>query len=154
MTASDLLARIVDGSTATAVASCVHPGLPVPKARARVATSRRGKRHGYTPKRTEEAEGALAVSLLAARCGAGLRVLSGRVALAVVVRFRRAARGDWDNYGKLVSDAGNKVAWADDRQIKRAVVVVEDGAGRDETEVAWCGLDTPDTAPPGARRPR
>ena len=142
MTAAALLARILDGPTATAVASCVHPGVPVPKARARVATSRRGKRHGYTPRRTEDAERALAGSLLAARCGAGLPRLDGRrVALAVVVRTRRArARGDWDNYGKLVSDAGNGVAWNDDRYIRRAVVVVEDDAARDETEVAWCGL--------------
>ena len=34
-------------------------------------------------------------------------------------------RPDWDNYGKIASDALNKVVWEDDGQIVKSLVVKE-----------------------------
>lgn len=52
---------------------------------------------------------------------ANIELIEGPVDLVVRV-YRLADQGDWDNYGKQVSDALNKVAYSDDRQVKHADV--------------------------------
>lgn len=53
----------------------------------------------------------------------------GPLRLWIVVE-QNNIRGDWDNYGKAVSDALNKIAWADDRQVKIAEVRLEEANGK------------------------
>lgn len=100
------------------------PGPPVPKARARVVSQvgKDGKRktRGITPKRTEDYEEH--VKKLAHYALAGYRGKwptgdkKARFGLSVRVCFFEH-EGDWDNYGKLVADACQKVLWPNDRQI-------------------------------------
>lgn len=139
---------VLDGAAAAAPSVRISlPGPPVPKGRPRFRYVQPGKgRAGfvsvYTPAETVAAEkevaqmgriamrskppyeGALAVRFFAmvpvpaswshkARDAA----LSGSV--------HPASRPDWDNYGKLCSDALNAIVWKDDSQIVRALVVKE-----------------------------
>lgn len=55
---------------------------------------------------------------------AGIRQIRGPAQLVVRVYVRPSHQGDWDNYGKTVSDALNGVAWEDDRQVRRATVEI------------------------------
>jgi Holliday junction resolvase RusA-like endonuclease len=89
------------------LAFCV-PGNPVPKGRPRFF---RG--HAVTPRETRAAEEV--VKLCARR--AGSRPRDGEVALSLVFYRRTRQACDLDNLVKLVSDALNGVAFADDRQI-------------------------------------
>lgn len=86
----------------------VVPGHPVPKGRPRF-----GRGRVFTPAKT------VAFEKLVADCAeaAGIRVpLVGRLALRL--RFHVSdRRADVDNLVKAVSDALNKLAWNDDRQI-------------------------------------
>lgn len=91
------------------------PGEPVPKARARVV---RGG--AYTPERTVNQEQRIQQYLKVAY--PQITPYAGPVGLLVQVRFKGAGRGDWDNFGKLVSDALNKRAYLDDKQVVRATV--------------------------------
>lgn len=105
------------------------PGIPVPKARARV-----GRRGGFTPKRTADYTRVVrdAASLMVALLGREWDTNAAHYRLTVYVvplapkkqRGPDELRGDWDNYGKLVSDALNGVAWKDDRAVVDARVVV------------------------------
>ncbi len=88
------------------VHSATVPGNPVPKERPRVVNGR-----AYTPKRTREAE---AVVRLHAR---HLPCLAGPVRLSLAFYRANAVPCDLDNLAKLVSDALNGQAFADDRQI-------------------------------------
>lgn len=105
-------------------------GPPVPKARAR--TTLRGS---YTPKRTSDYEARIACAARLALADLGQPWdIAGTYALRVLVfpyqseaqQRKRVEdrRGDWDNYGKIVSDALNVVLWADDRQVVNATVIV------------------------------
>jgi Holliday junction resolvase RusA-like endonuclease len=99
------------------------PGPPVPKARARVVSrvdaSGKRKTRGITPKRTEAYEKhvkLLAHYALAQHTAPWPLHLAARYGLVVRVYFFEH-EGDWDNYGKIVSDACQGVLWANDRQI-------------------------------------
>ncbi len=110
------------------------PGKPVPKARARVTRSG----HTYTPKTTLDYERVIAmgarVALAKWQQSHGTWDMSGTYMLTVTVvpyqsyaqrkRGRDARVGDWDNYGKIVSDALNGIVWHDDRQVAVGVVQV------------------------------
>lgn len=91
------------------------PGEPVPKARARVV---RGG--AYTPERTVHQEQRIQQYLKVAYPQITPYALA--VGLLVQCRFKGAGRGDCDNFLKLVSDALNKRAYLDDRQVMDARV--------------------------------
>lgn len=111
------------------------PGTAVAKARPRVTA------HGcYTPRSTREYEAKIRAAYLSACAGdrfaqgtpVALKVLVVKAPPQSATKKRRAAmlaseilptmRPDWDNYGKIVSDALNGVAWEDDSQVVNAQV--------------------------------
>jgi len=87
-------------------------GEPISKARARIV-----KGHAYTPKRTLDAEAQMADHF---RVAAPSWVATDRGSFGVVALFFAASRQrrDVDNMVKLVLDGLNKVAWADDDQVR------------------------------------
>lgn len=117
------------------------PGQPVAKARPRFRTSG-GKVHTYTPRQTVSYENL--VKLFAAEVMAdrqGEWPLDGQYILEVTAyfqipqskskKFKELARDgkirpivkpDWDNVGKIVSDALNGICWADDSRVVQATV--------------------------------
>jgi hypothetical protein len=143
------------------------PGPPVPKARARVVShvDKAGKRktRGITPKRTERYEDLVKLHALGARLrienSARRAGLASGLDPATVELFQarwphsdKAARfglvvrvyffeheGDWDNYGKIVSDACQGVLWANDRQISDGrCVKTKVARGQERIEIeAW-----------------
>ena len=108
------------------------PGQPMPQPRHRMTRSG----VAYTPKEARYAQQAVRDAFLAV--ASPWRPHTGAVTLRldVLIPARRIpkwkqeakcpiyafGRSDWDNFGKLVSDALNKVAYADDRQITDARV--------------------------------
>ncbi|AVX31822.1 Holliday junction resolvase RusA (prophage-encoded endonuclease) [Carboxydocella thermautotrophica] len=48
---------------------------------------------------------------------AGIKRINGPVAVEIIIYLADKKTGDWDNYGKAITDALNKVAYKDDRQI-------------------------------------
>jgi len=118
----------------------VVPGRPHAKQRPRVV-HHHGATRAYTPGATMRAE-ALIREAFRWEAGDGFRPHDGPVDLFVEAHYRppkswpkwkrKAALedrpwpaprySDWDNLGKVVSDALNGVAYVDDRQIVRAVV--------------------------------
>ncbi len=83
------------------------PGQPATKSRARV-----GRGHAYTPQRTKEAEE------LVGWCLRRAIPKPFSEPLHVTLEFHtRNLRIDVDNAAKLVLDAGNRIAWTDDKII-------------------------------------
>lgn len=116
------------------------PGLPGCKQRARSFRLPDGRIRQYTPKETVRYENLVAVSFQQA-APPGFAPHLGPVSLSVIARFpipatwprwRKALASaetlfcpkykDWDNIGKVVSDALNHIAYRDDRQICTANV--------------------------------
>jgi Holliday junction resolvase RusA-like endonuclease len=98
------------------LAAFTVPGQPIPKQRARVVG-----RHAYSPRRTRDAELRIAQRLVVTH--PHLRPSVAR--LRAVLRFHiKGQRGDADNFGKLVLDAGNGRIWRDDAQIDQLDVSV------------------------------
>jgi Holliday junction resolvase RusA-like endonuclease len=113
-------------------------GKPQPKQRPRFF--RRGKFSGvYTPKETVAAEEAVKAAALSEK---PKELITGEVDLSIVVfketpksfnkqqkhdaqmrLIRPTTKPDWDNYGKLVSDALNGFYWVDDGQIVTSLVM-------------------------------
>lgn len=116
------------------------PGPPVPKARARVVRGNDGKTRSFTPKKTSGYQEVVRMCALSAwsRFRWNRDDAAARYGLAITI-FRSTSRGDWDNYGKSISDACNGVLWVDDRQIRDASVKIEDcERGKERAEVeAW-----------------
>jgi Holliday junction resolvase RusA-like endonuclease len=125
----------------------------------RVRVTRRGI---YTPPETVAAERALAQEAQAAR----VVMLMGPVALTVTIwieppaSWSKAKRSDamatrrWvtvkpdvDNVLKLVGDALNGIAWADDKQIASACIEKRYAANA-ATQIRWHGIvDKPEPVP-------
>lgn len=61
--------------------------------------------------------------------------LEGELSVAVCLFFGDRRRRDWDNYHKLTMDALEGIAWADDSQIKRALVTVHYDKADPRTEI-------------------
>ena len=135
------------------------PGDPVPKARARVVTGSNGNTHSYTPDKTVSAEGVIKLfaNLAGAKPMEGPLALDVEIYLAIPKSWshkrsldavhgitRPETRPDWDNFGKLVSDALNGVAWRDDGQIVEAHVA-KHYAEVPHTEICVRGLQNPTT---------
>ena len=98
-------------------------GEPVPKARARVT------KHGaYTPQKTKDAEAVIGYKCHGKKLEGEVRLLvdayfkipkktsKANRELMVSGKIRPVKRPDWDNIGKLVSDAMNNIKYSDDSQ--------------------------------------
>lgn len=111
------------------------PGAPVAKARPRFTQNG----HAYTPDKTRSYEAI--VKLCAMKAMKGKKLLTGAISLSVTAFFpipkyftkairEKALSGelwhqkkpDWDNVGKIVSDALNGVVFSDDAKVSRAIV--------------------------------
>jgi len=118
--------------TGVLIARFTVPGEPVPKERARIVTGKTGKRHGYTPPRTGEAQKTIGWAFRRARPGWGLPDPDGRYRIdavfATTVPPGSGHTQDWDNLAKLAGDALNKIVWADDSQVDAANIRVVRGA--------------------------
>lgn len=144
------LFSIAQGSAATPALFCTITlaGVPVPKGRPRFryvkpnAVGRPGFVTVYTPKETEAYEEALKWKGKAAM--KGRKPLEGAVAVRIFAMLpipkswpaskrdaalagivRPISRPDWDNYGKIASDALNETVWHDDSQIVTSLVIKE-----------------------------
>lgn len=106
---------------------------PVAKGRARVAVVN-GHAHGYTPKKTANAE-SLIIASIRQQLGQDGVVFDDGVPLRLEATFYRlrpkhlpkrvtmpVSRPDCDNYGKLLLDALNHFAFADDSQVVSLVL--------------------------------
>lgn len=115
------------------------PGKPQAKARPRFSGG-----HAYTPGKTTAYEAAVAWAYKAAAVKASKQPYPGDVPLKMVVtahmpipssrpKYQREAmlggeirptgRPDWDNIGKIISDALNGIAYKDDAQIVDSRVI-------------------------------
>ena len=92
------------------------PGNPVVKARPRVY-----KGHGITPKKTLDAEKRIRDIFIAEHPGI-IEPTTKPVNMKITCYMADRKVRDWDNLAKLVCDALNGVAFADDSQIRRCVV--------------------------------
>ena len=111
------------------------PGEPVGKARPQFTKNG----HAYTPDKTRSYEAI--VKLCAIKAMKGKKLLTGAISLSVTAFFpipkyftkairEKALSGelwhqkkpDWDNVGKIVSDALNGVVYADDAKVSHAIV--------------------------------
>ncbi len=125
------------------------PGTPLGKQRARSTASGRP----YTPTQTREAEKEIAV--IAKRAMHNATPATGWVRLYITARRPMpkawtkgrkewsaatycTVKPDWDNIGKLVSDALNGICYRDDAQVASATVEKRWGeAGRADVTVEW-----------------
>lgn len=121
--------------------SFIVPGEPVPKERARFATTGRGGKalavpRVYTPKTTEDYEKRVRLVAQAARPTGWPMRCDYRVSIQIF----RTERGDWDNYVKAIMDALNPrrakggkrprpavpgVLWTDDARSSGGTVTCE-----------------------------
>ncbi len=111
----------------------VVPGQPVPKARPRMTCTG----HVYTPGKTTKYEHLVAACYRQA--AVGLPPHDGPVTLTVQAMFARpkrrtgehwcVVRPDWDNVGKIVSDALNGLAYHDDSQVVHGAVTKQYAVG-------------------------
>ena len=111
------------------------PGEPVGKARPRFTKNG----HAYTPDKTRSYEAI--IRLCAIKAMKGKKLLTGAISLSVTAFFpipksytktvrekalsgemRHTKKPDWDNVGKIVSDALNGVVYADDAKVSHAIV--------------------------------
>lgn len=111
------------------------PGAPIAKARPRFTKNG----HTYTPDKTRAYEEI--VRVWAIRAMHGKKMLTGPISLSVTAFFpipkyftkairEKAMAGkllhqkkpDWDNVGKIVSDALNGLVYTDDAQVSHAIV--------------------------------
>lgn len=130
--------------TVDAAIGFVHPGTPIPKARAR--WSPRNNRW-YTPGTTATAEEAIAWRF---RQALGRRPrFSDTVAIVALFYVPTLQRKDTDNLMKLVMDAGNQAkVWRDDSQVIAQAVFLELDRAAPRTIVAvWPYLGTLTRAP-------
>ena len=98
----------------------IVPGEPVSKARART-TMKDGKAVTYTPAATVAAEEVIRGYYLAGErhfVGADVE----RIGVRIFFYRKNNIRRDIDNMAKLILDALNKVAWADDHQIDELIL--------------------------------
>lgn len=102
--------------TTTEKLTLVVPGHPVVKERPRVT---RG--HTFTPRTTVNGE--LAIRTIFRFRYPRQPLYTGDVGLVIVCWMEGYTQKDWDNLGKLVSDALNNTAYVDDSQIISAVVL-------------------------------
>lgn len=105
-------------------------GEPVPKGRPRF-NLRTGR--VYTPERTAEAEKRIGQYMFVAY--PHLKPATGRIKFKAAFYMKGVGRGDWDNYGKLISDALNGKAWVDDKQVGQAEVLLISNSGNPRIDI-------------------
>lgn len=140
-----LAGRRAAAKRAEAVSSLTFtvPGEPVAKERprTRVVTPRTrvGKAfaHVYTPGKTKayEARVALVAQAEASRVRWPFTAAERFTVTIRVFRTYLDKGGDWDNYAKAICDALNGIAWADDRHVRGAGVVVKQDKEHPRVEV-------------------
>jgi Holliday junction resolvase RusA-like endonuclease len=107
-----------------------------------VVSTKGGKSRSFTPEKTAKYEQVVTAQAWRARVNErgwpNPDVGGPKFGLTIAV-FRSTARGDWDNFGKAISDACNGVLWADDAQVCEAhVKIYECPRGQERVEVeAW-----------------
>lgn len=89
-------------------------GQPKSKGRPRLGNGR-----AYTPRSTLEAEEVIRLWWLTTRKYVPTPVVKTRVALSVTAYMKNDRNGDLDNIVKLVMDSLNKLAYLDDKQVKK-----------------------------------
>ena len=102
---------------------------PVAKARARTIVTKGGKYHSYTPPKTAHTEAMIREAVI------GSEYFEAGIPLKLEATFYRVkpkstpkrvtlptSRPDWDNYGKLLTDALEKFVYANDSQITTALI--------------------------------
>lgn len=133
----------------TPLLSVILEGEPVPKSRARLRVSGRGKVSSYTPRRTVSAQDAVAMRIRAAFAGDPIADRD----FEVVITYRLASwqRRDLDNLTKLVMDACTGIVWADDSQVRALMLDMEHVDDRPGTLVEIWDTDPqrPPTTPCG-----
>lgn len=117
------------------IVSFTVEGVPVPWMRSEQC----GKRHYSSPAMTAAKE-----RIAYAFCAGASRAwpLDGRYKLSLRFVLPDYHQRDWDNLGKLVSDALKNLAWHDDNQVMRAIVdkVVDVGRpSRTDVEIEYLG---------------
>ncbi len=107
----------------------------------------------YTPKRTREGKEAVAAAFRAARPD---WVPTGDLAIGLLLTLRaaRLTRADGDNMLKLVMDALNQVAYADDWQVADFLVRLDRGVDDPHTSVIVYPAAANVHRKPRTRRPR
>ena len=122
----------IGGSINARVLTVSHTGVPVPKER-----PRRGQHSFYTPKRTKDAQEALAWAFRSVR---GPRPgYTDTVAIVALFFVPNQQVKDADNCIKLVMDAATKAGvWRDDSQVKAQAVFFELDTQNPRTIVAIC----------------
>ena len=106
------------------------PGRPVPAVR----MTQRGK---YVKKNAQRyLEYKTIVGWIARK--AGVKCLKGKVGVDITIYLAGGLDGDWDNYGKSITDALNKIAYKDDRQISDGRVVKVLGVTKSEERAEVC----------------
>lgn len=113
--------------------SFVVPGPPVPCGRPRVVRRKRGAANvgkivTFMPDKTRNYEQHFRLCAQAAvsRIRGSWPLDWAKYGVELKV-FRNEERGDWDNYGKVASDALNGVLWRDDGRVVVGQVVMPEG---------------------------
>jgi Holliday junction resolvase RusA-like endonuclease len=120
--------------------SFIISGTPVPKQRARIGAGR----HGFTPEKTSRFEALIRVSAQIAK----VPMLTCGVGLLVTAYVPNLVHRDWDNLGKIASDALNHLAYADDSQVVDARVLKYLDAQQPRLVIElWPIADSPFVAP-------
>lgn len=121
----------------------IIPGQPAPKERPRVANG-----HAFTSSKTRAAEEQITWLAKAAR----FAPLAGPVSFTARFYVGDLRRRDLDNMAKLVTDALNGIAYADDSQIALMNLSRGYDFGNPRTEVVIAQLDIQIPARPKAKR--
>ncbi|HYM69204.1 MAG TPA: RusA family crossover junction endodeoxyribonuclease [bacterium] len=128
--------------TAPAI-SFVVPGNAVPKARPRSVRLPNGKIRTYTPARTQHYEQKVAIYALQILKGANWPIADAksRFHMRVLLVFADLRRRDGDNCVKVIQDALNGIAYADDYQVVSHAVSRSLDRANPRTEVVITRLE-------------
>lgn len=96
------------------------PGAPVPCARPRVT-----KRGTFLPARVRQYENKVRICADAQCKRDGWSIVEDATYEVSITIHRAQLRGDWDNFAKALTDPLNGIIWKDDRQVRKATVVME-----------------------------
>ena len=92
-----------------------------------MAAPRMTQRSKWRPRNQEYLAWKEAVGLVLGQAMKGQEPVTGPVALSVLFSYRGRSPGDLSNLLKAIEDAGNRILWLDDRQIRRVEAVMVKG---------------------------
>lgn len=117
-------------------------GEPVPKGRPRMMVTASGKAHTYTPGRTKAYEDVIGWRWRER----GESPFEGAVQVSIhVFEGAKQHAGDLDNYVKVVLDALNGLAFADDKQVVTIHALIERGV--EEPHLEFTIINRPEPRP-------